>query len=102
MDPMLSELFIDGIDRQRRMIRFMATPLTPGSYSVALHSRPPTGHSTDLEEALLAFASKTLKCSVRQVARRENGPETLDTYDDLFKKREDWFRQAENWQRPQI
>jgi hypothetical protein len=102
MDPMLSDLFIDGIDQQQRMIRFMAEPLTHGSYSVTLYTRPPTEHATDLEDALLAFVSQTLKCHVRQVARRENGLEAQGAYSDFFKKREDSFRQLEGWRRPPV
>ena len=102
MDPMLSKFFIYGVDREQRMIRFMEAPLTPGSYSVALHTRPPTQHAKDLEEALLVFASKTLNCHVRQISRHENGPEAQNAYSEFFKKREDWFPQIENWRHPPI
>jgi hypothetical protein len=102
MAPMLSELFIDGIDRQQRMIRFMADPPRRGSYVVLLNTPPPTHHDADLEEALLAFASNTLKCHVREISRRENDIDARHAYNEYFKKVEEQFRQAENWLRPPI
>jgi hypothetical protein len=102
MAPMLFELLIDGIDQQERMISFAAQSLTPGTYSVTLYTLPPTERATDLEEELLAFVSNTLKCEVRQVGRRENGPGAQQMYRDFLKNREDSFRRFEEWRRPRL
>jgi hypothetical protein len=76
MESMGSDVFIDGIDHQRRMIRFMEEPFHPGTYALTLTTPPPTHRATQLEEAVLAFASDKLKCPVRDLTRHENGPQT--------------------------
>ena len=97
-----SELFVDGIDRERRMVRFMAEPLSPGTYTVGLSTRPPTRHATQLEGALVTFVSDTLRCTVSQIALNENGPEARSYYDEVFMRRESSFKQAQDLRHPPL
>ncbi|MFM9846158.1 MAG: hypothetical protein ACKVP3_03255 [Hyphomicrobiaceae bacterium] len=90
--PMPQELFIDGIDDKRRRVRFMAIPSTAGVYSVGFYTRPPTRREEALENEILALVTNTLKCSVREVSRNQNGSDKREAYDRYFEIIEDRFR----------
>jgi hypothetical protein len=91
----LTDLKIIGLDDKRRMINITAVPLADGRYSVGLNTPPPTMHASQLEDALLAFASKTLGCEVRQVSRGDNAADATEFYNDQMKRTENLFRQEE-------
>jgi hypothetical protein len=91
----LSVLEIIGLDDKRRTIRVHDVPSGEGRYSVGLNTPPPTKHASQLEDALLEFASNTLGCEVRQVTRGENAEDTADLYSNTVRRVENLFRQAE-------
>jgi hypothetical protein len=91
----LTDLKIIGLDDKRRMVRIIAVPFSEGRYSVGLNTPPPTRHDPQLEDALLAFASKTLGCHVRQVTRGENAADAREFYNAEVKRTENLFQQAE-------
>jgi hypothetical protein len=62
---------------------------------VGLDTPPPTKRASQLEDALLKFASDTLGCEVRQVSRGENGADARSFHDQLISNAENLFREAE-------
>jgi hypothetical protein len=91
-------LFIVGIDDQHRMIELEST--RGEFFTVALNTPPPTRHAADLEDAVLKFVSDRLGCRVRQISRGENGDDARDFYEEIFRIRRGWFRQADDMERP--
>jgi len=94
------DMYIVGIDKQRRMIHFMSISLPTEYFAVQLNSPPPTHHDSDLENAVLVFVSNKLGCQTRQISRGANGEEARDFYERLFQIDEGWFRQADDLERP--
>jgi hypothetical protein len=86
-------LAIDGFDAGRRMLDFRGInekssdkPEPVASiYSVGLYSPPPTRHDVNLEKAMLAFVTGTLKCDVSNVSHGDNGAERAAFFDKIYK-----------------
>jgi|GEM_PF-2329501 hypothetical protein len=86
-------LAIDGFDAKRRMLDFRGINEKPSDkpvpvatiYSVGLYSPPPTRHDTDLEKAMLAFVTGTLKCEVSNISHADNGVERAAFFDKIYK-----------------
>ena len=87
-------LAIDGFDARHRMLDFRGIneksgdkpdPSVASIYSAGLYSPPPTRHDTELEKAMLAFATDTLKCSVSNISHADNGAERAAFFDKIYK-----------------
>jgi hypothetical protein len=89
-----TELKIAGIDDRRRIIDVTAVPSGHRRYSISL-TPPPTKHARQLEDALMAFASSTIGCDLRQVARGENAVDAAEFYNLKIKRVENLFREEE-------
>lgn len=95
----LHKLWIEGLDEQRRRILVLSSSFTPTGYEVFLYTPPPTRRATDLETALLAFASDRLTCTTSQVQRGENGEDARSVHDSSVERLQGWFRQLEELSR---
>jgi hypothetical protein len=97
----LLELWIVGLDEQRRVINLRSLPFPKdkvqrqGRYSVGYKTPPPTQHASEMEDALLDFFSSGLHCEVRDVTRHENKAEVADLYDQEVARVEKLFREAD-------
>jgi len=87
-------LAIDGFDTRHRMLDFRGIneksgdkpdPSVASIYSVGLYSPPPTRHDTDLEKAMQAFVTGTLKCEVSNISHADNGAERAAFFDKIYK-----------------
>jgi hypothetical protein len=87
-------LAIDGFDARHRMLDFRGIneksgdkpdPSVASIYSAGLYSPPPTRHDTDLEKAMLAFVTGTLKCEVSNISHADNGVERAAFFDKIYK-----------------
>jgi hypothetical protein len=95
-------LAIDGFDVRRRMLDFRGINEKSGDkpepvasiYSVGLYSPPPTRHDTNLENAMLAFVTNTLKCEVSHVSHASNGAERAAFFDKIYKAEQNRIRQG--------
>jgi hypothetical protein len=88
----LYPLAIDGTDSHRRMLDFRGInektsdePVPKATiYSVGLYSPPPTLHDTRLEDATVAFVSKTLKCDVSGFTHGNNAAGRAPFFDKVY------------------
>ncbi len=94
----LSDLEIVGLDNRQRLISIRDIPPVRGRYAVVLNTPPPTKRSARLEEALLEFVSKRLRCDVRQVIRGRNAGEAAGLHNEMIRRIEDLFRQTDELQ----
>ena len=86
-------LAIDGFDARHRMLDFRGINEKSSDkpepvatiYSVGLYSPPPTRHDGNLERAIQAFVSGTLKCDVSHVSHGDNGAERAAFFDKIYK-----------------
>lgn len=87
-------LAIDGFDSRHRMLDFRGIneksgdkpdPSVASIYSAGLYSPPPTRHDTDLENAMQAFVTGTLKCEVSNISHADNGAERAAFFDKIYK-----------------
>lgn len=86
-------LAIDGFDARHRMLDFRGInekssdkPVPVATiYSVGLYSPPPTRHDANLENAMQAFVSGTLKCEISHLSRADNGVERAAFFDKIYK-----------------
>lgn len=88
------KLDVVGIDGARRQMEFKVFADAPETYSVSLYSEPPTQHSKQLEDDLLAFTKQTLGCKIGKLSHIDNPAGAKELYDHSFSMIEDWFRQA--------
>ena len=86
---------IIGLDKDRRIIKVVGIPRMDTKYPVIVETPPPTHRSSELEQAMLTFASTTLGCEVSQVSRGENGVDAIQYYNSEVSRIEGLFRQAE-------
>jgi hypothetical protein len=89
---------IIGLDADKRIINVSALPQPVDRYAIYLRTPPPTKRADSLEEDLVSFAEKGLGCSIRQVARHENGSGESDLYALEVARIEGWFQQANDVQ----
>ena len=94
------KLDVVGIDDAHRQISFKVFADQPDDYHVGLYSEPPTQHSRDLEDALLAFTDKTLGCKNSQLVHVDNPAGAKDLYDKSVNMTEGWFQQVSGVQAP--
>jgi hypothetical protein len=86
-------LAIDGFDKERRMLDFRGINENASDkpepvatiYSVGLYSPPPTRHDTNLEKAMAAFVSGTLKCDISHVSHGDNDAGRAAFFDKIYK-----------------
>lgn len=86
-------LAIDGFDARRRMLDFRGInekssdkPVPVATiYSVGLYSPPPTRHDANLESAMQAFVSGTLKCDISHISHGDNGADRTAFFDKIYK-----------------
>jgi hypothetical protein len=76
------KMSIDGIDKDQRTVHFgdVSEPYTPGHYTAALSTLPPTQRAKALEEAVLTLITQTPGCRTSSIDRHENGAETREFY----------------------
>lgn len=85
LPAMQAAVFVDGLDSQKRRMRFMAVPFTGAAYTFLLNTQPPTRRSNDLEAQVIEFVSGRLGCQIRDLERNENGAEAKELFESVLK-----------------
>jgi hypothetical protein len=91
----LLDTSMEGAKQDQATIHIISVPSAGSRYAFTLHSRPPTSHLNDFEDAILNFVSKELECEARQVQRHDNGKERQQYFDADLKRIENLFEEAD-------